>query len=147
MSKTINLGAVPAGPQHPPVIVAEMSGNHDGSLDRALEIVRAVAASGAQMLKLQTYTAEDATIHADTQPFRISDGPHELPGVVELRTTLYPVGLHTLGVARADLRFGSEKLGLVSFSSPLTRQSAIDLLEKLDAPVYKVASSNWSTCR
>ena len=65
MTSTIHIGSVPAGPEHPPVIIAEMSGNHDGNLGKALDIVRAVADSGAQILKLQTYKADTITIDAD----------------------------------------------------------------------------------
>jgi pseudaminic acid synthase len=137
MSTTIDLGPVPAGTDHPPVIIAEISGNHDGSLAKALDIVRAVADAGAQMVKLQTYTADTITIDADTPPFRISDG-HELWGGRRLYD-LYaqastPWEWHEPIFALA------RDLGLVPFSSPFD-PTAIELLEKLDAPVYKVASS------
>jgi len=134
---TVNLGSIPAGPEHPPVIIAEMSGNHDGSLDRALDIVRAVADTGAQMIKLQTYTADTLTIPADTQPFRISDG-HALWG----GRTLYDLyqQASTPWEWHEPIFELARKLGLVPFSSPFD-PTAIDLLEKLDAPVYKVASS------
>jgi N-acetylneuraminate synthase len=137
MSSTIHLGSVPAGREHPPVIIAEVSGNHDGSLSKALDIVRAVADSGAQMVKLQTYTAETITIDADTPAFRLSSG-HELWGgrrlydLYEQASTPWEWHEPIFTLAR--------ELGLVPFSSPLD-PTAIDLLEKLEAPVYKVASS------
>jgi pseudaminic acid synthase len=137
MGSTIHLGPVPAGPEHPPVIIAEVSGNHDGSLSKALDIVRAVADSGARMVKLQTYTADTITIDADTPAFRLSSG-HDLWGGRRLydlyREASTPWEWHEpiFSLAR--------ELGLVPFSSPFD-PTAIDLLEKLEAPVYKVASS------
>src|SRR5687768_2799085 len=70
---TIKIGDHLVGPEHRPFVIAEMSGNHNGSLDRALQIVDAVAASGAQALKLQTYTPDTITIDVDAPAFRISD--------------------------------------------------------------------------
>jgi pseudaminic acid synthase len=137
MSSTVQLGSVPAGADHPPVIIAEMSGNHDGRLDKALDIVRAVADSGAQILKLQTYTADTITIDADTPPFRISSG-HELWGGRRLYD-LY-VQASTPWEWHEPIFNLARKLGLEAFSSPFDR-TAIDLLEKLDVPAYKVASS------
>ncbi|HEY1487432.1 MAG TPA: pseudaminic acid synthase [Micromonosporaceae bacterium] len=134
---TIHLGSVPVGPGHPPVIVAEMSGNHDGSLQRALSIVRAVADSGAQMVKLQTYTADTLTIRSDAAPFRLSDG-HELWGGRTLHD-LYTEA-STPWEWHEPIFDLARDLGLVPFSSPFD-PTAIDLLEKLDAPAYKVASS------
>jgi pseudaminic acid synthase len=134
---TIHLGRVPVGAGHPPVIVAEMSGNHDGSLARALDIVRAIADSGAQVLKLQTYTADTLTIRSSASAFRLSDSHALWAG-----RTLYdlyaeastPWEWHEpiFDLARAR--------GIVAFSSPFD-PTAIELLEKLDAPAYKVASS------
>jgi len=137
VSTTIQLGPVPVGPDHPPVIVAEMSGNHDGSLDKALDIVRAVADSGAQVIKLQTYTADTITIDADTPPFRISEG-HELWSGRRLYD-LY-VEASTPWEWHEPIFTLARELGLVPFSSPFD-PTAIDLLEKLEAPAYKVASS------
>jgi len=137
MSSTIHLGPVPAGPEHPPVIIAEVSGNHDGSLSKALDIVRAVADSGAQMVKLQTYTADTITIDADTPAFRLSSG-HELWGGRRLYD-LY-VEASTPWEWHEPIFNLARELNLVPFSSPFD-PTAIDLLEKLEAPVYKVASS------
>jgi N-acetylneuraminate synthase len=137
MTSTIHLGAVPVGPEHPPVIIAEVSGNHDGSLDKALDIVRAVADSGAQMVKLQTYTADTITIDADTPHFRISDG-HELWGGRRLYDLYQQAS--TPWEWHEPIFTLARELGLVPFSSPFD-PTAIDLLEKLDAPAYKVASS------
>jgi N-acetylneuraminate synthase len=119
------------------VIIAEMSGNHDRSLGRALDIVRAVADSGAQVLKLQTYTADSLTIASDAPPFRLSDG-HALWG----GRTLYD--LYTEAATPWEWHEPifelARGLGLTVFSSAFDA-AAIELLEKLDAPAYKVASS------
>ena len=76
---SITIGDRRVGADAPPFFLAEMSGNHNGSLARALEIVDAVAEAGAPAIKLQTYTADTITIDADTPNFRISDG-HSLWG-------------------------------------------------------------------
>lgn len=137
MTSTIHIGSVPAGPEHPPVIIAEMSGNHDGNLGKALDIVRAVADSDAQILKLQTYTADTITIDADTPPFRISSD-HELWGGRRLYD-LY-VQASTPWEWHEPIFTLARELGLEPFSSPFD-PTAIELLEKLDVPAYKVASS------
>ena len=72
-AKTINIAGKAIGEGHQPVIVAEMSGNHNQSLDRALKIVDAVASSGAQMIKLQTYTADTITLDVDEGEFFINN--------------------------------------------------------------------------
>src|SRR5690349_17926444 len=76
---TIKIGNHLIGPGHRPYVIAEMSGNHNGSLDRALQLVDAAAESGAHALKLQTYTPDTITIDADGPDFRLSAG-HELWG-------------------------------------------------------------------
>ena len=73
------MSKLPLGPEKGPMIVAEISGNHNGSLPRALDIVRAIADTGAHAVKIQTYTADTITLNVDTPAFRISDG-HELWG-------------------------------------------------------------------
>ena len=73
MIRDIFIGERKVGPSHPPVVIAEMSGNHNQSLDRALAIVDAAAKAGAHGLKLQTYTADTMTLDVDTKEFRIDD--------------------------------------------------------------------------
>jgi N-acetylneuraminate synthase len=136
-AREIRIGDHLIGASHVPFVIAEMSGNHNGSLDRALEIVDAVADSGAQALKLQTYTADTITIDVDTPDFRIAD-EHGLWGG-QVLYDLYqrahtPWEWHDPIFSRARAR------GLVAFSSPFD-PTALDLLEDLDVPVYKIASS------
>jgi pseudaminic acid synthase len=121
----------------PPFVVAEMSGNHNGSLERALDIVDAVAATGAHALKLQTYRADTITIDADGPAFRISDD-HGLWGGRNL-FQLYEEA-HTPWEWHAPLFERARQHGLIPFSSPFD-PTAIDLLEDLGCQIYKVASA------
>jgi pseudaminic acid synthase len=124
------------GPQHPPYIIAELSGNHGGSLHRALEIVDAAAEAGVDALKLQTYTADTMTLDIDSEDFVISDPSslwhgrrlHEL--YAEAHT---PWEWHEEIFARANGH------GLAAFSAPFD-PTAVDFLESLDVPCHKIAS-------
>ncbi|MDQ3402402.1 MAG: pseudaminic acid synthase [Actinomycetota bacterium] len=114
-----------------------MSGNHNGDLDRALAIVDAVAASGAQALKLQTYTADTITIDVDAPEFRVSDG-HSLWG----GETLYSLyqRAHTPWEWHEPIFARARERGLEVFSSPFD-PTAVEFLESLGVPAYKIASS------
>lgn len=120
----------------PPFIIAELSGNHGGSLDIALELVDAAADAGADAVKLQTYTADTMTLDVDADDFRVTD-----PTSPWANATLYqlydkastPWEWHKPLFERARSR------GLIAFSSPFDA-TAVDLLEDLDAPCYKIAS-------
>jgi pseudaminic acid synthase len=136
-NREVRIGKHTIGPGHPPFVIAEMSGNHNGDLDRALAIVEAVAASGAQALKLQTYRADTITIDADTPAFRIS-ADHELWGGENLYS-LYEKA-HTPWEWHEPIFTRARELGLTPFSSPFD-PTAIELLESLDAPAYKIASA------
>jgi N-acetylneuraminate synthase len=114
-----------------------MSGNHNGSLERALAIVDAVADSGAQGLKLQTYRADTITIDCDRPEFRVSDD-HELWGGENLYR-LYERA-HTPWEWHEEIFSRARQRGLVVFSSAFDPTS-IDLLESLGAPAYKIASA------
>jgi N-acetylneuraminate synthase len=122
---------------HRPFVIAEMSGNHNGSLDRALTIVDAVAASGAQALKLQTYTPDTITIDVDAPAFRVSD-EHGLWG----GRTLYQLyeQAHTPWDWHEPIFARARDHGLVPFSTPFD-VSAIEFLETLGVEVYKTASA------
>ncbi|MCQ9163668.1 pseudaminic acid synthase [Arthrobacter sp. STN4] len=119
-----------------PFIIAEVSGNHNGDLQRALDIVDMVAESGAQAVKLQTYTADTITIDSKRPAFMISAG-HPLWGGKNLYQ-LYEEA-HTPWEWHEAIFSRARSMGLVPFSSPFD-STAIDLLESLDAPLYKVAS-------
>jgi N-acetylneuraminate synthase len=120
-----------------PFVIAEMSGNHNGRLERALEIVDAVARTGAQALKIQTYTPDTITIDVDTPAFRITD-EHELWGGRNLYQ-LYQEA-HTPWEWHKPIFDRAREQGLLPFSSPFD-PSAIAFLEDLGAEVYKTASA------
>jgi N-acetylneuraminate synthase len=137
VTESIKIGDHLVGPGHRPFIIAEMSGNHNGSLDRALQIVDAVAASGAHALKLQTYTPDTITIDVDAPEFRISAG-HDLWGGQNLYQLFAKA--HTPFEWHAPIFDRARSLGLTVFSAPFD-PTAIELLESLGAPAYKIASS------
>lgn len=137
MNATIEIGGVPVGPDHQPFVIAEMSGNHNGDLERAKDIVRAVAESGAQALKLQTYTADTMTLDVDLPAFRLPS-EHELWSDARLYD-LYDEA-HTPWAWHEPIFDLAASLGLVAFSSAFDK-TAIDFLEKLNVPAYKVASN------
>ena len=124
------------GLDHPPFIIAEMSGNHNQSLDRALEIVEAAAKTGAHALKIQTYTPDTMTIDLNEREFHISDSKSLWAG-----KSLY----HLYGEAYTPWKWHkpifdrAAKLGLIPFSTPFD-DTAVDFLENLDVPCYKIAS-------
>ncbi|HYO32207.1 MAG TPA: pseudaminic acid synthase [Nocardioidaceae bacterium] len=120
-----------------PFLIAEMSGNHNGSLERALEIVDMVADSGAQALKLQTYTPDTITIDVDGPQFRVND-EHGLWGGRNLYS-LYREA-HTPWEWHAEIFRRARELGLVPFSSPFD-PSSIAFLEDLGVELYKTASA------
>lgn len=134
--RSVSIGGHQIGERHRPFVVAEMSGNHNGDLGRALAIVDAIAESGAQAVKLQTYTADTITIDADGPAFRVSKG-HELWGGANLYR-LYAEA-HTPWAWHGPIFDRARERGLVAFSSPFD-DTAVDLLEDLGAPAYKIAS-------
>ncbi len=135
--REVRIGKHMVGPGHRPFVIAEMSGNHNGDLDRAMAIVDEVARSGAQALKLQTYRADTITIDVDGPAFRVSDD-HSLWGGENLYS-LYEKA-HTPWEWHAPIFERAASLGLTVFSSPFD-PTAIELLESLDAPAYKIASA------
>jgi pseudaminic acid synthase len=131
----MRIGPHPVGEQHPVFIVAEISANHRQSLDNARQLVRAAATAGADAVKLQTYTPDTITIDADGEPFRIQSG------TVWDGQTLYSLyaEAHTPWEWHEDLQHDAEAAGLVFFSSPFDR-SAVDFLDRLGVPAFKIAS-------
>jgi pseudaminic acid synthase len=136
-ARSITIGGREVGPDAAPFIIAEMSGNHDGDLDKALAIVRAAAGAGAHAIKLQTYTADTITIDADGPQFRISSG-HKLWADRRLYD-LYQEA-HTPWEWHAPIFDLAHELGMLAFSSPFD-PTAVAFLEDLDVPCYKIASS------
>ena len=130
----LEIAGRPIGPGHPPYVICELSGNHNGSLERALAMVDAAAATGCDAIKLQTYTPDTITLACDGPDFQITDGPwagrtlHEL--YAEAAT---PYEWHAALFERARQR------GVTMFSTPFDA-TAVELLEGLDAPAYKIAS-------
>jgi len=124
------------GTGHSPFIIAEMSGNHNQSLDRALEIVEAAARSGAHGIKLQTYTADTMTLDIAEGDFRIND-----PDSLWAGRSLYELydEAHTPWEWHGPLFKRARELGLIPLSTPFD-DSAVDFLESLDAPCHKIAS-------
>lgn len=134
--QTLDIGLKKIGMNTPPFIIVEMSGNHNHSLERALEIVDAVAATGAHALKLQTYTADTLTIDVNEGDFYIDD-PQSLwkgQSLYDLYQQAYtPWEWHKPIFDRC------RKHGIIGFSTPFD-ETAVDFLEELDVPAYKVAS-------
>ena len=124
------------GVQQPPFIIAEMSGNHNQSLDRALEIVEAAAKSGAHALKIQTYTPDTMTLDLDEREFHISD-----PNSLWTGTSLYKLysEAYTPWEWHKPIFDRARELGMIAFSTPFD-DTAVDFLESLDVPCYKIAS-------
>ncbi len=124
----------PIGPEHSPYIIAELSGNHNGDLNRALELVDAAVATGADAIKLQTYTADTITIDVDSDDFKIKGPSWHGRSLYELyQEASTPWEWHEQLFDRA------RKQGVHIFSSPFD-PTAIDFLSKLGAPAYKIAS-------
>jgi len=136
MNSTITVADRHVGLDCSPLVIAELSGNHNGSLDRALAIVDAAAATGAHALKIQTYTADTMTLDIREGDFVISDPKSPWAG-----RSLYDLyeEAHTPWEWHAPIFDRARKHGMIPFSTPFD-DSAVDFLETLNVPCYKIAS-------
>ena len=133
---SFKIGSRSVGDDSPPFVIAEMSGNHNQSLDQALRIVDAAAKAGAHALKLQTYTADTMTLDIAEGEFFIQDADSLWAG-----SSLYSLyeKAHTPWEWHAPIFERARSLGMLAFSTPFD-ETAVDFLESLDVPAYKIAS-------
>lgn len=134
MSSEVSIAGRRIGQSQPPYIIAEMSANHNGRLESAFRIIEEAKKAGADALKIQTYTPDTLTLNYDTEDFRIVGGLWDGRTLYELYQEAHmPWEWHE------PLFEHAKKLGITIFSSPFDA-SAVDLLESLGAPAYKIAS-------
>jgi pseudaminic acid synthase len=134
MSRQFEIAGRKIGPEYPPYIIAELSANHNGKLSKALELIEAAAATGADAIKIQTYTPDTMTIPHDGPDFQIKGGLWDGYQLHQLYKEAYtPFEWHEQMFAKA------RKIGITIFSTPFD-ETAVDLLAGLNAPAYKIAS-------
>lgn len=135
MNKQIEIGKKKIGCSSPTYIIAEMSGNHNMDFERAVKIIKAAKESGADAIKVQTYTADTITLNCDDPCFQITQG------TLWDGTTLYKLyeKAYTPWEWQPELKIIANEMGLDFFSSPFDATS-VDFLETMDVPAYKIAS-------
>lgn len=134
MSNEISIAGRKIGLAYSPYVIAEMSANHNGNIETAFRIIEEAKMAGADAIKMQTYTADTLTLNCDLPDFQINDG-------LWAGRTLYELyeWAHTPWDWHKPLFDRARELGITIFSSPFDN-TAIDLLEDLNAPAYKIAS-------
>ena len=134
MTTQISIAGRNIGLNHAPYVIAEMSANHNGNIETAFKLIEAAKQSGADAVKLQTYRPDTITLNCDTEDFRIRGGLWDGRTLYELYEEAHmPWEWH------APLFAHARKHGITIFSSPFDN-TAVDLLEDLNAPAYKIAS-------
>ncbi len=133
-NQQIQIAGRPIGSDHPPYVIAEVSANHNGKLETAMRIIEEAKKAGADAAKLQTYKPDTITLNCDSEDFKIR-------GVLWDGRTLYELyeEAHMTWEWHKPLFEHARKVGITLFSSPFDN-TAIDLLEDLNAPAYKIAS-------
>jgi N-acetylneuraminate synthase len=132
--KQIHIAGRPIGPDHSPYVIAEVSANHNGKLETAMRIIEEAKKAGADAAKLQTYKPDTITLDCDSEEFKIRGGLWDGRTLYELYEEAHmPWEWHK------PLFEHARKVGITLFSSPFDN-TAIDLLEDLNAPAYKIAS-------
>lgn len=134
MKKFIEINNTKIGEEFSPYIIAEMSGNHNGDINNALKIISSAKKSGANAIKLQTYTADTLTLNNNSKDFQINEGLWDGYSLYDL----YKMA-HTPWEWHRELFLYAKKLNITLFSSPFDF-TAVDFLEDLNTPAYKIAS-------
>lgn len=135
MNKVVDINGIKVGEGQKTFIIAEMSANHNQDFERAVRIIKAAKKAGADAIKLQTYTPDTITFNSDNDYFQIKQG------TIWDGTTLYKLyqKAYTPWDWQPQLKKIAEEEGLICFSSPFDN-TAVDFLEKMDVPAYKIAS-------